>query len=262
MPEEASQQVTYDDLDRAAAEAMGQEAETEAVTETQEEEEQAIETAESDTDTDVEESDEETEEIEASAEEEPKKERDTENAIRSWVGRQLKERDDALLEKIETLLKTNQPQAVESEPEEEEFITTKTLPSFIDRQIKERTEREAAEKNKYQKDFTRAFANEGASAENFDAIWNEFLENHNEVVTGDAVADAKIGFYKAQAALVGKAKPKNPVQGKGKVVKTKTNIPDQMAEKTPKPVKLDPVAAEYVRKMKLNDEFVQKTLNK
>jgi len=263
MPEEASQQVTHADLDRAAEEAMNGESQEEAVVYEEMDEDDTVQL---DTDNDSDETEEavtETTEEPVEAVSEKPKERDTENAIRSWVGRQLKERDDALLERIEGLLKQNTQQAIGQEEEaEEEFITNKNLPNYLKKQIAQYEDEKKQQASKYQTDFTRAFANEGSSAENFDAIWNEFLDNHNEVVTGDPVADAKIGFYKAQAALVKKAKPEIPVKGKGAKLNTKTNVPDQIKGKEPKPVKLDPVAAEFVKKMKITDEFVQKTLGK
>ena len=263
---EASQQVSYEDLDRAAEEAM-HEAETAVVEEVEEETEEETtaedvdETQEETEDETEEEETEETEEVDEIEEEVKAKPKDTENAERSKLGRKVKSLEDTVT-RLERLLelqeKTKAVKTEEDDDDEDVFITKKDLPKYVEslEAKKEQT------KLQYQQEYTREFAKIGGEDDRFDEIWEEMLERHNTINTGSPVADAQINFYKAKAALAESRKPVNPVKGKAKQLKTKTNIPAQMKGKEPTPVKLDPVAAEYVRKMGIKQEFVQKTLSK
>jgi len=265
---EASQQVSYEDLDRAAEEAM-HEAETAVVEELEEEVEEentAEDVNETEEETENETEVEEVEEVEESGEEHEEvetktKPKDEVNALKSKWGRKMKTMEETVA-RLERLLelqeKTQAVKTEEDDDDEDVFITKKDLPKYVEslEAKKEQT------KLQYQQEYTREFAKIGGEDDRFDEIWEEMLERHNTINTGSPVADAQINFYKAKAALAESRKPVNPVKGKAKQLKTKTNIPAQMKGKEPTPVKLDPVAAEYVRKMGIKQEFVQKTLSK
>jgi len=271
---EASQQVSYEDLDRAAEEAMSEANQAVVEEETEEIEEEATaegtedDSIRQDTDNDSDEGEDESEETfeEETGEAEevtakPAKAKDEENAERSKLGRKVKSLEDTVT-RLERLLelqeKTQAVKTEEDDDDEDVFITKKDLPKYVEslEAKKEQT------KLQYQQEYTREFAKIGGEDDRFDEIWEEMLERHNTINTGSPVADAQINFYKAKAALAESRKPVNPVKGKAKQLKTKTNIPAQMKGKEPTPVKLDPVAAEYVRKMGIKQEFVQKTLSK
>ena len=258
---EASQQeekhVTHADLDRAAEAAFSQELDAVA------EEEETVEPAaeeEAETDEVEEETEEEPEEeeVQAVAEEEPKV-KDEENSERSKLGRKVKTLEDQLSRLI-GLVEQNKTPVVEDLDDEEgdAFITPENLPKYIEREAKKKEK----EQTSYQQNYVANFSQIGKEDANFSEIWEEMLENHNSIVTGDPKADANINFYKAKAALLETRKPVNPVQGKGKTAKTRTNVPDKIQQKQVKPVKLDPIAAEFVKRQKITNDFVQKTLSK
>ena len=264
--QEEKREVTHADLDRAAELALMQESEA-----VEEEEEETVETAaeeEVEEKAVEEEESEETEELQAVEEEteeqaiEPEtKAKDEENAERSRLGRKVKTLEDQL-SRLVNLLETKETvkteQLEEDDEEADAYITPENLPKYIERETKKRE----AEQVKYQQNYVANFSQIGKDDDNFTDIWEEMLANHNTVVTGDPKADAQINYFKAKASIFENRKPVNPVQGKSKTVKTKVNVPDKIQEKQPKPIKLDPIAAEFVKRQKLSTEFVEKTLNK
>lgn len=228
---EASQQVSYKDLDRAADAALGQE---EVVTE---------EVAE-----DVVEDQEVSEDVSEVSDEQ--KQRDTENAERSKLGRKVKTLEEQIT-RLSGLLERKQQ---EQEPEDS-ILTPENLPKYIERLEQERSHK----KQEYSSSYTSKFAEIGAEDENFDDVWAEMYANHNAVVTGDPSVDAQINYLKAQNALLKKG-PKNPVQGKGATTNTAVNIPDGMQKKQTVMPKLDHVAAEFLKKTGLSPEWAAKKL--
>lgn len=197
----------------------------------------------------------ETEEQEAVETPETVAARDEENAERSRLGRKVKELESqlgeigALREQLQQFMQSRQSVA----EEDEEIITSKTLETYLSRQEAKKSE----QKQTYEKNYTSTFAKIGTDDDNFDAVWKEMVENHNVIHTGDPTVDAKLNYLSAQNALL--KKPKNPVQGKGKDVKG-VNVPDT-TKTTPKSMpKLDPVAQEFVDRMKLPADWVNEKL--
>lgn len=199
-----------------------------------------------------------TEEVdEPTPEELETKQRDEENAERSRLGRKVKDLEAQLsevsgmksqLERLTSLLENKQ------EEEEEEILTTKTLENYLQRYETNKSTKQQA----YEKDYTAAFAKMGVEDENFNDIWEEMVQKHNEIHTGDPKTDAQINYLKAQNSLL--KKPHNPLQGKGDTVKG-VNTPDSTKKSVKGMPKLDPIAEEFVKRQGLSPDFVNKALN-
>jgi len=255
QPEKKS--VTYADLDRAADAALAAEDAAEIKEPVVEEQpEETVETAAEEESQEASEEQEEpqeeaTEEV-AAVEEEAIKVRDEENAERSRLGRKVKGLEDSygqLSDRIDRLLDRLEAGGTDNTAEEEDdadaFLTPENLPKYLERENNKR----AKEQESYQRNFVREFQSIGGEDEDFDLIWDEFLKNHNQVVTSDPKADAQIGYYKAKNAVILAKKPEQPkIPGKAKsgTLKTDVNVPNKVQEKQPKPIKLDPIALDVV----------------
>lgn len=195
---------------------------------------------------------------EAEAEVTPEqKARDEENAERSRLGRKVKELE-AQLSGIGTLQEqvARMASLLESKQEtndEDEIVTTKTLSSYLQRQEQESKQKKQA----YEKDYTSAFTRYGAEDDNFDTVWQEMVDNHNVIHTGDPKVDAQINYLAAQNALL--RKPNNPLKGKGQDVKG-VNTPDTTKQNPKGMPTLDPVAEDFVKRMGISADWVNEKL--
>lgn len=227
MTEEASQQVTHDDLDRAAEETP--EVETEVVAE--EITEESVETVD---------------DLEA-------KRKDEENAERSRLGRKVKgieDRFESFEERLNRVLnKLETPREVEVD-DDDPIITPENLPRYMQKL----EEQKGQQQKEYERKYASSFAKIGSDADEstFNDVWEEMLANHNTIVTGNPDMDARLNYLSAENAILRGAKPKNPVKGKGSNVSV--NIPEQMNEKAAKPVKFDAVAEEFMRRQGIDPE--------
>lgn len=244
MSNEASQ-FNYDKLDRAAEETLPKEEEIQAQ-EDQDKTEQESEAVNEEVNEGV--------PVEEDPEKvEQKRQKDLENAERSKLGRKVKSLEDQI-GKLTSLL---EKQEEDEEEDEEIILTPKELPKYLEK-IEEKKKAEHAQ---YEKDYTGEFAKLGADDTNFQVVWEEMVNNHNSVITGDPSIDAQMNYLKAKNTLLQRNTPENKLKGKGKEANTNINVPTKMKDKENKPIKLDPEAEEFAKRMGLSEEFIQKSLN-
>lgn len=235
---------------------------------------QAAEEAGTLVDEDIEENLEESEdgdvEEEENLEEEPE-----DNTARTKLGRKVKAQESLISEistKLDLLINaqvdrvgTGEEAEVEDELDYDEPLTAKSLKSLLPKLLQEdkvsKTEKQAT----YEKGFLAEIINQGVNMEEsvHDGITQVLLDKYNKIITGDPKVDAELAFLKAERDynLAHIGSKKKSLRGK-----TAPNV-DKPGKKgaAPKAVnmkKLDKSAQDFVDKLGLDANFVQRALGK
>lgn len=248
MTEEGT--VTHEDLDAAAEQQTPAEELMDEVTETPE----------------VEESQEEVQPEEVP--EEP-----TDNRERSQLGRRVKsmeEKFDQFMERTGALLQASLQKPEEKSPEPEidpNFIPTNVaeLNKWYETKEREKARRQEIYQSSYRSQLD-VLGKDAESPEEHDAVVQEMMKNFNIKRSDNGVNDASINYLQAKVSYLRNkvVTPKNPLE-KNKDKENKNlggpaGTPS-IKVKTPQPVKLDKYAADFVARVKMDDEKVQEALS-
>lgn len=193
------------------------------------------------------------------------------NRERSNLGRRVKSMEDTMQKFIEQagmLIQSNIKPKDETPPEPEfpsDYIPTNV--SELDRWYETKQKQETRKREAYQSSYRTQLDVLGQETppEIHKAIINEMMENFNIKRSDSGMQDATTNYLNAKVKYLEKivTAPKNPLsKNEGKDNKNlggPAGSPSQQP-KTPPPVKLDEYAAEFVRRIGMKDEQVNKAL--
>jgi len=246
--EAATDKVTYEMLDAAAAEVEGEE----------EKKEEAIP------------AEPEVEEIKdpEPPEKEPAKEEPEDNSERSKLGRKVQklfekyDKTEETLSKLSNILEqlatktTALPEQQEEDLDEDIPMTKKEIRVFLENERRKELEGQTQYQNAYLK--TVSVLGKDYEKDEYEAIFDEMMSNFNEKHSSDASADAERNFYKAERAYLRKqlAQPKgkeNPLKGEPPIAPLGVASSQKVTAKTTALPELDDAAKDFLNYVKRKD---------
>lgn len=239
---------------QVASETKADSAEVSATTEATETKQEVVETKETQT--------------KAEEPEEP-----LDQAERTRLGRRVKRTEETLntiLSRLDSVLEQTRSRH-DPEPSEEmpEVITTaEDVLKVVNAYQKRTNQKEHDNQLRYESDYiktTKSLAS--TNPDLHDEIVDEIMapdSPFNRKITGDAVADARINYSEAKAALLAKktAMPKQTrpnVRG-DKVANTSLSVETKTTDKVSAPIELDEFAKDFVSKIGMKDDSIRDAL--
>jgi len=197
------------------------------------------------------------------------------NAERTKLGRKVKAQEDLLNDlnvKLDLLL-SNKVEGLGKEEElevEDEFdydepLTAKSLKSLLPKLLREDSDSKTKKQATYEKGFLAEIVSQGMNMDEtvHDEITQVLLEKYNKIITGDPKVDAELAFLKAERdyTLAHTGNKKKVLRSN---VAPEIDKPGRKgaAPKAVKMKKLDKSAQDFVDKLGLDAEFVQRALGK
>lgn len=190
---------------------------------------------------------------------------------RSHLGRKMK----GLEAKIEAILsKLDAPKSaakekeetIDVEDEDEEVVTTsKDVKKILERYEAERIKKEQQKKledEKKNKEYEEGYLDtleDFKQDPNYAEISKIMIDKYNFRITGNPVEDAQTNFDRATAAFYRQAskKPTIPIRGGKPSVPLGVDVPTQKEIQTKPKVKFDPIAAEYLERIGVDEDKAQ-----
>lgn len=185
------------------------------------------------------------------------------NTIRSNLGRKVKALDDQIADINNKFSRIEELLSKRAEPIEEDDDT----PYLTVKQYQKIKKEEEQAVTQYNSDYIRAEVDVGLELEvtekEHEEILKEVRENYFQKHSNDAKADAAKNYMKAYTAILKRkangGKP-NPLKGNPPSGPLGGLDPSKGGEPTEKTVKLDPHAAEFIKKMGLDDKWASNAL--
>ena len=190
------------------------------------------------------------------------------NAERSRLGRKVKYLEEKLQDALTVIDRLGKHGGGEEEENfEEDFIPTSRadLDRYLDYREKQR-DRAAKE---YENNYKATVGRMGLDLDDseYNEVLKEMLENHNVKRSADPEVDAQMNFYAAQSALYRKklaeaGRKRNPLE-KNKDVAPPPGGPigSQNAGKSKPLPQLDPIAADFAKRVGLSEDSINKALS-
>jgi len=194
------------------------------------------------------------------------KEDDEDNRERSRLGRKVKQQSDEIqrlrsdIEKLLSKMETTENPKDAKDPDE--LITFGEVESIIeerDRLKAQKSEKEKESLLRYQSDYASAFLDLNVTAQS-EEIYNEMLNNFNEIITSDPARDAKINYDRARASVYEKKLGQKKINLKGEEPQG-INISGKASSPSKKQKPLSAAAQAFLKKEGLDSDWAQKALS-
>lgn len=201
---------------------------------------------------------------------------------KSRLGRKVKELKDnmatkedlaQILAKLDELRTVQKPVETEISPEVEEEISDITnvqeLNQYLDKYIEKREARKVVESTekvkKYRENYMSTLSDLGKNLdrEDFVEVFNTMKEKYNDVSWNDPVSECASNFSKALVEIMKSKKSINSNKFEQNRDKSppSVNTPSNISVNTVELPELDPIAAEFIRKVGMTDESVKRALS-
>ena len=185
---------------------------------------------------------------------------------RTRLGRRVKKMESTLDEiknYIQSLPSSPAPGASpkENEPEIPEYVTTS---ADVDKVLDNRERKKIESQKTYERQYLKRLDTfSGDDGDLHKDIVEEMVKNQkfNQILTGNPDIDARTNYAEAKAHLLSQkmSKVRPNVGGKRSSVSTDLSISSQSDRSIPEDIQLDEVAAEFVKKVGMSKESIQKT---